>query len=78
MTDRVALARSGITSRSAVAADPVVALLIAKDIAAGACGKLRPAALERPTGCWRGSNVTPYGVYYARGEKKNEENHGND
>jgi hypothetical protein len=53
--DRVALAGPGVAGRAAVAADPVAALLVAEDIAAGTLGELRPASLERPVGpAWNG------------------------
>jgi len=78
LTDLVALARTGIASRAALAADPVVALLVAEDIAAGACGELRPAALESPIGGWldwrsfRGlcpthDSIIRYGLRHGRG-----------
>jgi hypothetical protein len=89
LADRVALAWSRIAGRAALAADPVVALLIAKDIAAWTSLKLSPATLERPIGCWPGGQMfrrrgaldgsfTTRRLWcYAKGEERSEENHGN-
>ncbi len=52
LTDRAALSRSGIAGRAAGAADVVVALLVAKDIAARSLRKLSPAAFKDPICCW--------------------------
>jgi len=59
-------------SRTAVAANPSLALLVAIDIATWAGQELRPAALERPVGWWLS------GSRHARDDEKNEENYGND
>jgi hypothetical protein len=59
-------------SRTAVAANPGLALLVAIDIAAWAGQELRPAALERPIGWWLSRSR------YARDDEKNEENYDND
>ena len=48
LADGIALAGTGITGRSALLANPDVALVVAEDIAASARGELRPATLERP------------------------------
>jgi len=61
----------------------VIALLIDEDIAAGAGGELRPAALKRPIGRRRGGrfdrnrgtpDVITCRLCHTRGEKKSEEN----
>jgi len=71
LADRVAFARAGFTGRAAVAADPGIAVLIAKYIAARAGGELRPAALEGPIGWWRSR------LRHAWSEEKNKENYRN-
>lgn len=48
LADRVALAWSRFASRTARAADVVLALVVDEDVAAGPCRELRPATLERP------------------------------
>lgn len=69
LADRVAFARAGFTGRAAVAADPGIAVLIAKYIAARAGGELRPAALEGPIGWWRSR------LRHARSKEKNKQNY---
>lgn len=72
LADGIALARTGIAGRSALLANPVVALVIAEDIAASTGRELRPAALERPFGSGRGdpgSRVTTRGLGHARGKE---------
>ena len=69
LADRVAFAGTGFTSRAAVTADPGIAVLIAKYIAARAGGELRPAALEGPIGWWRSRLRDP------GSKEKNKENY---
>jgi len=79
LADRVALAGAGFASCAARATDPVVALFVDEDIAAGLRRKLRPTARERPIGCCRGGrifdrrggSVTSRGLCNDRCEEKN-------
>src|ERR1041385_8936916 len=74
LANLAALARTRITGRSAVFANPVVALIIAKDIATRSRSELRPAALERQ---FRASRVTRRRFCQARAEQQSGENHNN-
>ena len=77
LADRVAFARARFTGRAAVAADPVIALIVTEDIAAWAGGELRPTAFEDPVGCRRcgrrfrnccAADMTNCRLGHARGE----------
>lgn len=52
-----ALTRAGSTGRAAGFADPVVALLVTEDISASAELERLPAALECPSGWYRGCSI---------------------
>src|SRR5689334_14392112 len=78
--DWVALARTRISGRAAVLANIVVALVIAKDVATWAGGKLRPATFERPFGRGhRGSrrSIMPSGLGHTGSEQQSGENQSN-
>jgi len=75
--DWAALAGRGISGRAAVAADPVIALIVTEDVAAWAGGELRPTAFEDPVGrrrCGRrfrnrcAADMTNCRLGHARGE----------
>src|ERR1051325_3836407 len=66
LANLAALARTRITGRSADFANPVVALIIAKDISPSTATKLPPAALERQL---RASRVTRGRFCQARAEQ---------
>lgn len=65
--DGTALARTGITGRSARLADKVIALSIVKDIAARSRGELRPATLKGPLG--RGRSGITSRLCHTRGKQ---------